>query len=188
MAETIRITCEGAGTLPLGSMTPLQGDLKTLSKANAARLKKEILEPGFSEPISVWQNEGTTYILNGHQRVVVLNAMEAEGYTIPPLPIARIEAADLEEARRKILALTSQYGEITGEGLSSFLAETELTLPEVEASFRFPEIELQEFANTQEPPEEFPPVDEDLPTEHRCPKCGYEWSGSSRLEGGESDA
>lgn len=30
------------------------------------------------------------------------------------------------------------------------------------------------------PPEEFPAYDEDLPTEHRCPACGYEWSGSTR--------
>lgn len=29
-------------------------------------------------------------------------------------------------------------------------------------------------------PEAFPAVDESLPTEHRCPKCGYEWSGDPR--------
>ena len=27
--------------------------------------------------------------------------------------------------------------------------------------------------------EEFDTIDIDLPTEHRCPKCGYEWSGKS---------
>jgi hypothetical protein len=30
------------------------------------------------------------------------------------------------------------------------------------------------------PPDEFPSYDEDIETEHRCPKCGYEWSGKSR--------
>ena len=30
------------------------------------------------------------------------------------------------------------------------------------------------------PPSDFPTYDDDTPTEHRCPKCGYEWSGSSR--------
>lgn len=29
------------------------------------------------------------------------------------------------------------------------------------------------------PPAEFPSYDEDIQTEHRCPKCGYEWSGKS---------
>jgi len=28
-------------------------------------------------------------------------------------------------------------------------------------------------------PEDFPEYDEDIETEHRCPKCGYEWSGST---------
>jgi ParB-like chromosome segregation protein Spo0J len=31
-----------------------------------------------------------------------------------------------------------------------------------------------------EPPGEFPEVDEDISTEHRCPRCGYEWSGKAR--------
>lgn len=31
-----------------------------------------------------------------------------------------------------------------------------------------------------EPPSDFPTYDDDTKTEHRCPKCGYEWSGSSR--------
>src|SRR5690606_7237629 len=29
------------------------------------------------------------------------------------------------------------------------------------------------------PPEEFPEFGEDIETEHRCPKCGYEWSGKA---------
>jgi len=140
--QPIRIACEGADTLSLDRLTPLQGDLKRLSPANATRLRKEILDLGFSEPISVWQTNGTTYILNGHQRVTVLKAMQADGYTIPPLPVSRVDATNLEQARRKILALTSQYGEMTPDGLSDFLAETELTLPEVDASFRFPEIDM----------------------------------------------
>lgn len=31
-----------------------------------------------------------------------------------------------------------------------------------------------------EAPEEFPSYDEETPTEHRCPSCGYEWSGSGK--------
>jgi ParB-like chromosome segregation protein Spo0J len=30
-----------------------------------------------------------------------------------------------------------------------------------------------------EPPSEFPEYGEDIETEHRCPKCGYEWSGAT---------
>jgi hypothetical protein len=31
-----------------------------------------------------------------------------------------------------------------------------------------------------EPPAEFPAYGEDIETQHRCPACGYEWSGSTR--------
>lgn len=31
----------------------------------------------------------------------------------------------------------------------------------------------------QLPPEDFAEVDDDITTEHRCPSCGYEWSGKS---------
>ena len=31
----------------------------------------------------------------------------------------------------------------------------------------------------QIPPQDFEEVDDDIETEHRCPSCGYEWSGKS---------
>lgn len=71
------MTCAGAETRLLDELVEFQGELKTLSPENAARLRREILELGFSEPISVWQHDGTCYILNGHQRVTVLRGMAA---------------------------------------------------------------------------------------------------------------
>lgn len=38
---------------------------------------------------------------------------------------------------------------------------------------------LEELAKKAAPPDEFPGVDEDLPTEYKCPNCGYEWSGKT---------
>lgn len=31
-----------------------------------------------------------------------------------------------------------------------------------------------------EPPEDFDSFDENVETEHKCPKCGYEWSGKAK--------
>lgn len=31
----------------------------------------------------------------------------------------------------------------------------------------------------QQPPDEFPDIDDDVPTDYRCPGCGYEWSGKA---------
>jgi rubrerythrin len=38
---------------------------------------------------------------------------------------------------------------------------------------------LEAFAKGQdkEAPDDFKEVDENIPTEHTCPKCGYSWSG-----------
>ena len=32
---------------------------------------------------------------------------------------------------------------------------------------------------TTDAPEEFPEVTEDVHTDHKCPKCGYAWSGKA---------
>jgi ParB-like chromosome segregation protein Spo0J len=37
-----------------------------------------------------------------------------------------------------------------------------------------------ESSGPDRPPEEFQEVDENIETEHRCPSCGYEWSGKTR--------
>lgn len=39
---------------------------------------------------------------------------------------------------------------------------------------------LADSLRNDEPPGEFPEVDGDVATEHRCPQCGYEWSGKSK--------
>ena len=38
---------------------------------------------------------------------------------------------------------------------------------------------------TPEPPADFPTVDENIQTDHQCPKCGYVWSGSTAPAGAE---
>lgn len=38
---------------------------------------------------------------------------------------------------------------------------------------------LSDLDKADKPLTEFVEVDEKIPTAHRCPKCGYEWSGSS---------
>jgi hypothetical protein len=53
----------------------------------------------------------------------------------------------------------------------------------VDLSGYFSEKELErilETSETRESPEEFTNVGEDLATDHRGPKCGYEWSGKKQ--------
>ena len=146
MKKTVRIACKGSDSRELGELRNFQRGLKTLSKEAAKRLKREIRELGFSEPVSVWEHGGVSHILNGHQRVAVLKMLAEEGYEVPQVPVSVVEAANESEAKRKVLALTSQYGEITPEGLQGFLAEAEIDLQEAMESFRFPEVDMKALA------------------------------------------
>lgn len=144
--KTIRIACTGASTLKLNELTQLQGNLKSLSEENYRKLKKVILEQGFSSPESVWvAPDGTNYILDGHQRFVVLKTLEMEGYQIPPIPVDFIEAKDKKEAFKKLLAIASQYGTFNKQGLYDYMQESSILLDDLKDNFIFPEVNLTIF-------------------------------------------
>jgi len=142
--KTIAIKCKGAAELSITQLTPLQGAFKVLTEDNARRLRKELTEDGFIEPISVWEDSTTAkiYILNGHQRYIVLMDLRANGYVIPQIPVNFIEATDLNDAKRKILALASQYGSVSTTGLSGLLSELGLTSEVAQEFLNFPEVDL----------------------------------------------
>lgn len=187
MLKEVQIKCKGSMTLELEQLTPFQGELKELSKANHDKLRKQIIELGFSEPICVWKNENKYYILNGHQRLRVLTEMKkAEGFKIPRLPVVEVEAETEHEAKKKVLALTSQFGNITGQGLFQFASEANIDLPTLE-DFRFPEINLDAFKAEffdmplESDKEGAQELDESefSEFEHTCPKCGFEFNGNA---------
>jgi len=152
--KTIRIACEGAALIDINDLSDFQGTLKTLNGEAYNRLRMSILELGFSFPIHAWKTKDKTYILDAHQRVATLKRMRDEdGYIIPPLPVVWIEASNKTEAAKKLLAATSQYGEVTYSGLDEFIKEFDLDVKKLDTSFQFPEINLKRFEST------FYPVD-----------------------------
>ena len=141
-------------------LSPLQGNLKDLTEERYEDLKGKILELGFSEPISVWIEPATEiiYVLNGHQRLKTITKMiEDEGYSCGPIPLAEVEADDIQQAKLKILSLTSQFGIMDKQGLYEFMTEADLKMPDLEG-FAFPDIDLTnfetEFFSNQEMPTE----------------------------------
>ena len=71
--------------------------------------------------------------------------MKKDGFEVPALPVVKVEAKDVNEAKKKILALTSQYGKIESDGLYEFMSGTDLTVEDIEESFVFPELNLKGF-------------------------------------------
>jgi ParB-like nuclease domain len=164
--KEVRIACQGAASVPLEKLLPFQGELKSLSKENYEKLRSKIEDLGFSEPISIWRLKDGFYIINGHQRLRVLQKMREEGWFVPPLPVSWVEADTLQEAKRKVLSLASQYGTIESQGLYEFM-ETN-NLQEDLATLSFPDIDLEKFE------EEFYETKEkeEAPPKEKCPTCG----------------
>lgn len=146
MKKVIRITCTGAGALEIDDLVPLQGTLKSLSTEDYQKLRKLILELGFTHPVAVWKSGGKFYMLDGHQRVGVIRKMVAEeGFACPPLPVVHVDAENLTEAKRKLLAMSSQFGRIEGDGLYNFLQDIHFEAPEILTDFRLADFSARDF-------------------------------------------
>lgn len=150
--KKITIKCRGAESLERQDLCDFQGELKVLTDENYAKLKQEVLDLGFSEPISVWKDKkGKHQILNGHQRIKAINKMcDEEGFICPPLPVSIVEADSLKQAKEKLLAFTSSYGTMTSEGLKSYMKSAGIKLATLDR-FVFPEINLPEFRLSFQP-------------------------------------
>ncbi len=114
-----------------------QGNLKELQESEFKKLSKSIEKYGFKIPIFVWNNK----ILDGHQRVFVL---KKQGYN-GTIPVVRLEAKNIKEAKELILLINSRYGKITDEGLYEFIETGDLDFDELKELVDLPEIDLEDF-------------------------------------------
>jgi ParB-like chromosome segregation protein Spo0J len=175
--ETVQIRCKAAVNLDIANLTPLQGDLKELAESNFNKLKQSILRHGITFPFFVWQSNGKNYILDGTQRDRVLTQMAEQGFHIPALPCALIDATDKREAAEKILLISSQYGHMTEASLDEFLAENDLSFLELADELELPSIDENYFKD----PNEFSAADEDdqgrldQKSPIQCPACGHQF-------------
>lgn len=133
--KRIEVRCKGADVLPLDRIMEFQGELKRLGKKNEEKLRHSILKYGFIAPFFIWDDKGEWRLLDGHQRLKVLLKMRKEGYDIPLMPVDIIQADNEEDAKRKLLHITSQYGEFTSEGLDEFIGEYDIDLGEFSIGF-----------------------------------------------------
>lgn len=139
----LKIKCTGADTIDVNELQDFQGDLKTLSDVNMEKLQKSLMELGFCDPFNVWVDpNGVKYILDGHQRrKVILNIIQ-DGVKVPPLPINYVEADNMKDAKKKVLAFTSQFGEMSLDGLTEFCNDADLEFEEMLGDFSFPEVDF----------------------------------------------
>lgn len=148
--KKVLVKCKGAAFAPLDEFVWFQGELKTLSDEAYKKLKHQILELGFSEPLSIWINGNDLTLINGHQRVLTLKRMRDEGHEIPYIPYSIVEAENYEEAKRKVLSLASNFGKITEQGLVEFVSDTTITLEELKDEFMLTDIKIEDLPELRE--------------------------------------
>jgi hypothetical protein len=126
----------------------IQGNLKDLLSEDYLKFKENVLKHGFVDPIDVWvEPSGELSSLGGTQRIRMLTALENEGYSIPPIPINRIQAETKTEAKKIILSLASQYGRFNNEGVLEFVSDMGFSdLSEVADAFRLAEVSFDDIA------------------------------------------
>ena len=135
---------------------PIQGNLKDLYSKNFDKLKKSLEEKGGFVPVFIWKHENELKLLDGHQRhrlftkeAVTFRHEGGEENTLYPSFI--IEAANLKDAKERVLVISSQIGTITQEGLGEFSVDLDETWIEETTNF--------DAVFTEEEPEELPPAE-----------------------------
>jgi hypothetical protein len=143
----VQIRCQGSHTAAIDELKIIQGDLKGLSEKSYSKLKQQILDEGFIAPFFVWDHEGELNLLDGTQRKLTLLKMREEGVEVPDrFPIVMVEADSYKQACKRILALSSQYGKMSYDGLKGFMERAEISFSEVEEEFEFDAIDFQTFS------------------------------------------
>lgn len=133
-------------------------------------LAKIIKHQGWRNPITVSKRSG--YVVKGHGRLAA--ALQLGCSEVP---------VDVQEYKDE----ASEYADMIADNRIAELAEADqdvlkgLLTDDVFEGF---DLDLTGFENTDflndekqlESPEDFKEFDENIDTDHKCPKCGYEWS------------
>jgi len=191
--ETIKVTVNTKERLAIHLLDNLQGSLKLLSDTNYNKLKNEILKDGFSFVVHVYEDNESAkiYIIDGHQRIETLRKMKIEGYIIPEIPIAFVQADNLDHAKRKVLAAASQYGSLNQNGAGRVLrsiADMDLNFLNDNISMPSLNFEKMDFSLSDDisvsshmRSRDIKNTSAELNEEdfnnfsHKCPKCNFEW-------------
>ena len=156
-------------------LIPYARNARTHSPSQVAGIAGSIREFGFNNPVLIDQDNG---IIAGHGRV--LAAQQLGLATVPCLRLGHLTKTQ----RKAYILADNRLAE-----LSQW--DTEMLALEI-ADLRLDDVDLellgfdddalvdllgQVATDTDTSPDEFKEMDEDIDTDHECPKCGYRWSG-----------
>lgn len=128
--KQIPILVDGAISVPLSKLRPIQGDLKELSNEDFVLLRTKILS-GVRFVLHIWKEKETDdhwWIIDGHGRDIVFNHLvRNEQYEEPRVPCAVVKASNLEQAKRLVLDSSSTFHRIRPEGLRDYMVDLNMS-------------------------------------------------------------
>jgi len=111
-------------TLPVKDFLELEFNTLKDPDRNVSKLVNAIIKNGWSFPVFVWA--GHNYVIDGAGRKLAVEQLIKQGHEIKEIPVLEIEAKDLEEAKRKVLEVSSQYGDVTKDSFRLFAQDLDL--------------------------------------------------------------
>lgn len=184
-------------TIPLkGSVSPNPNNPRRITHDALQRLMKSLKQ--FGDLSGVILNQRTGQLVGGHQRVDSFqNDPDAkttitETFTKPTsdgtVAVGYITAFGLRYSYRVVdwdsdtenaanIAANQHGGEFDDAKLHE-IVQSLIDSGNIDREILgFDEEELQKLLKVDAAPSEFDGVDENIATQHKCPKCGYKWSG-----------
>jgi ParB-like chromosome segregation protein Spo0J len=157
---------------PIADLLPYARNARMHSEAQVAQIAASIREYGWTIPALV-DEAGT--LIAGHGRVLAARQLGIE-------EIPTMIAVGWTEAQIKAYRLADNKLGLNADWDASLLKLELQDLRELQADLSltgFTGLELNDIFAETTPPDEFGTYDEDVDTEHECPRCHYRWSGKA---------
>lgn len=162
---------------PISKLLPYAANAKDHPPEQVEKIAASMTEFGWTVPCLV-ADDGE--LIAGHGRVLAAVSL---GLTKAPVIILGHLTEDQRRAYRIADNKLTELGDWNEDRLAQELQE--LVASDFDLGLTgFDEAEVEELLARleaeAEAPEDFASYDEDIETEHKCPSCGYEWSGKAK--------
>jgi ParB-like chromosome segregation protein Spo0J len=168
------VNCAFDELVPLEKLVPNPRNPNQHPEVQVRLLAKVIAHQGWRSPVVVSKRSG--FIVSGHGRY---EAAKVLGLAAVPVDFQDFTTDADEWAHLVADNRLAELAEVDGAALKEVLGELKAADFEMDLAGFDADALAGLLAGTPEPtaPEDFPEVDEDLPTEYQCPKCQFRWSG-----------
>ena len=183
-ASTIPVHCSYLRLADVTSIVPHPKNPNKHGDTQVALLAKIIKHQGWRSPITISKRSG--FVVAGHGRLQAAALLQVEQVPVDEQEFSS-EADELAHlvADNRIAELaevdTSVISELLKE-LGDIDFDMDLTGFDSKSLDALINESSKDDSSQHKSPDDFPVVNEDIATEHQCPKCKYQWSGGKKVQ------